>query len=862
MNRKWIPALIVTVSCFGLFTCPNPLNQEKLLHVKDQLNPVISIATPAESSYCANIVEVTGRVTDAATSAGNDGQVRSVYYLVAGSTVAGSIDLAADGTFSFQFATVTLGSNFTLSITATDWNGNTAVTSLPLLRQPSSGIPSLAVSQGNHEVTLSWDPVPHTASYTLYYTTNGSLPSEQNGKKQEGVVSPCVLQNLANGNLHVFQIKAVPETGWPESVSDYLKAIPLSSQTLAPRVTGEFRQLRVEWDSIPGAKEFEVWRSTEQNGAYYNLSGPIETTSHIDTDVANDQWYFYRVRPTLSGCLPSGANGARTDPFCLHHPVVLGTCDTSQALGVAVSGNYAYVADGTSGLRVIDISNPLVPTLRATRDTVEITDEARGVAVSGNYAYVADWTSGLQLIDISDPLAPGFPVTCKTDGACGVAVSGDYAYVADLSLAAGLRVVQIDDTNPLAPSLTLRGTCTSFNHALRVAVSGNYAYVADYATGLQMVDISDPLAPSRKTFCGTANAQDVALSGSYAYVADGNSGLKVIEIDDSPVSPSLTLRGTCATSYARGVDVSGPYAYVADLSAGLRIIDISDPLAPTLTVTCDTDEANEVAVRGSRAYVADGPSGLRVIDISNPFAPALPVACGTSSARGVAVSGSYAYVADYSSGLRVIDISNPLAPTLKATRATGQALGVAVAGSYAYVAGTSGLQVINILDPLAPGVPVACGTSFSWGVAIKGDYAYVASLSDGLRVIDISNPLAPTLRATCGTTEAHGVAISGNYAYVADGPAGLRVIDISNPLVPGMPVACDTDGAYGVEISGEYAYIADGTTGLRVIDISNPLAPALKATRDTGYAIGVAVSGHYAYVADEASGLQVIDLNP
>ena len=40
------------------------------------------------------------------------------------------------------------------------------------------------------------------------------------------------------------------------------------------------------------------------------------------------------------------------------------------------------------------------PVLSATYDTP---GQARGVYVSGNYAYVADYTSGLQIIDISTP---------------------------------------------------------------------------------------------------------------------------------------------------------------------------------------------------------------------------------------------------------------------------------------------------------------------------------------------------------------------------------------------------------------------------------------------------------------------------
>ena len=48
-------------------------------------------------------------------------------------------------------------------------------------------------------------------------------------------------------------------------------------------------------------------------------------------------------------------------------PVLLGTCPTpGTARCVEVSGNYAYVADGVSGLQVIDISTPSAPLARAS----------------------------------------------------------------------------------------------------------------------------------------------------------------------------------------------------------------------------------------------------------------------------------------------------------------------------------------------------------------------------------------------------------------------------------------------------------------------------------------------------------------
>ena len=205
-----VTLMLVTIL---LISCPNPLTQMMVVNVKDQMAPVILISSPGEGSLCANIVEIVGKVTDAATEAGDDGLVRSLSYTVPGSTVAGSIVFGSDGTFSFQFSTVTLGTNFTVAIAAVDWNGNTGTASLPLQKQAGNGIPSFAVNPGNKQVTITWSPVPHTTSYILYYTTNGALPSEQVGVKLENTASPCLLDELTNGSIHVFQLRAVPEAG-------------------------------------------------------------------------------------------------------------------------------------------------------------------------------------------------------------------------------------------------------------------------------------------------------------------------------------------------------------------------------------------------------------------------------------------------------------------------------------------------------------------------------------------------------------------------------------------------------------------------------------------------------------------------
>jgi hypothetical protein len=541
-------------------------------------------------------------------------------------------------------------------------------------------------------------------------------------------------------------------------------------------------------------------------------------------------------------------------------PKLAGTYDTpGYAREIAVAGDHAFVADGSSGLQVIDISDPTNPTLAGTYDTP---GTAQGVAVAGDHAFVADGSSGLQVIDISDPTNPTLAGTYDTPGnAYGVTVAGDYAFVADGS--SGLQVVDISDpTNP-----TLAGAYNTPGNAQGVAVSGDHAFVADYASGLQVIDISDSTNPTLVgTYNSPGNAVGVAVSGDHAFVADYSYGLQVIDISDL-MTPALA--GTYDTpGIAWGVAVSGDHTFVADGSFGLQVIKTSCPVSPTLVGAYDTPgNAYGVTVAGDYAFVADRSSGLQVIDINDPTTLTLAGAYNTpGDALGVAVSGDHAFVADGSYGLQVIDISDPMNPTLAGTYDTpGDAVGVAVSWDHAFVADWyPGLQVIDISDPTNPtlvGTYDTPGNASS--VAVSGDHAFVADWFSGLQVIDISDPTNPTLEGTYNTPgTAYGITVSGDHAFVADGSSGLQVIDISDPTNPTLAGVYDTPGdAVGVAVSGDHAFVADDSYGLQVIDISDPMNPTLAGVYDTpGNAWGVAVAGDHAFVADWFSGLQVIQV--
>lgn len=272
------------------------------------------------------------------------------------------------------------------------------------------------------------------------------------------------------------------------------------------------------------------------------------------------------------------------------------------ARGVAIRGDYAYVADWESGLQIINISNPGSPYLVGSCDTP---GQAYKVALQGNYAYVADYYAGLQVIDVSDPSAPFITGTLATSGESrGVSVSGNYVYT-------GIPFQSVDISDPTQPHQI--AACEAAGYVEGIALAGNYAYVAAWFGGLKIVNITSPQAPY---VVGSAApvyySWDVDVWNSYALVADSDAGIFVFDVSD-PANP-VPVTSLPMQSNAQGICVSGNYAYVSDGGWGLKILKLYSSGIPEKVGICDTPGwAYEVAVSGNTICIADGNTGLQVI---------------------------------------------------------------------------------------------------------------------------------------------------------------------------------------------------------------------------------------------------------
>ena len=229
------------------------------------------------------------------------------------------------------------------------------------------------------------------------------------------------------------------------------------------------------------------------------------------------------------------------------------------ANNVDVSGNFAYVAAGSTGLQVVNVANRAAPVVVASLDTP---GNANDVKVVGNLAYVADGTGGLRIIDITNPLAPVNVGAFDTPGdAWDVAVSGNRAYVAD----GDNGLVIIDVTNPQNPQLLGSVNPPGIQKGVDVDTARHVAVVASGTSGLHVIDITNESTPTLIATLGGGDVRDVVLKGNFAFLADYERSLTSVDLTNpsAPIlrnSTPLTLGGRL-----QDVAISGNFALGADV---------------------------------------------------------------------------------------------------------------------------------------------------------------------------------------------------------------------------------------------------------------------------------------------------------
>ncbi|MEA5620007.1 ScyD/ScyE family protein [Cronbergia sp. UHCC 0137] len=249
------------------------------------------------------------------------------------------------------------------------------------------------------------------------------------------------------------------------------------------------------------------------------------------------------------------------------NPIILGQLDLpgGDATDIAVDTNLqiAAVATNTGALKLVDISDPMLPkveqTINIPANQVEIYN---GIAYAtvGTSMYAIDLLTGEELQQLN--LGGSGTVT-------GMAREGEklYTYVSGSDTFSIIDISNEAQANILGQ---LRVSIASTN--VGVFAANDVAYLA--GSGLRTINVSNPSNPT--LISGADNfftARNIALNGSgLALVATENQGLGIYSFNDlQNTNNFITQIDTSGFTY--NVAVASGIAYVADGSGGLKVIN-------------------------------------------------------------------------------------------------------------------------------------------------------------------------------------------------------------------------------------------------------------------------------------------------
>lgn len=361
--------------------------------------------------------------------------------------------------------------------------------------------------------------------------------------------------------------------------------------------------------------------------------------------------------------------------------------------GLDVSGNYAYfIGSYPYRLASIDISSPTNPKILDIEQVVVGDADLQDIVASDGYAFIADGTRGLIIVDIRNPTKPIHIKDLDLQGrAFNIVKSKNRLY---------LNVEQsyfnvVDARNPEQPVLAFSESYTSSYPTAGIDLKDRRAYFK--ADEFRIYDLTDPSNP-KKINQESVEIDSVQVQGDYLYSTIGEIGLLVYDVTDAS-RPTFVSTTPFPVGIPRDLSVDGKWAVgISNIPYSISVLDISNPENPTAKNSYEYEKYPfAVTVKNNYAYVARGQDGVDIIQINSDgslkFVKNLQ---GKGYAQSVAVSGNKAFVVR--EGIEIFDVSDASNPTfLSKLEIKDDATRVAVDNGYVFVAsGFSGLSIIPL----------------------------------------------------------------------------------------------------------------------------------------------------------------------
>ena len=157
--------------------------------------------------------------------------------------------------------------------------GQTAVTTLTMGHSSVSGKPQ-----------LTWKEVSGAASYKVYRaTTKNGAYSVINTTKALTYINT----GAALGTTYYYKVEALNASGKSIGFSAVVEG-KVVAPVLAVGYSSVSGKPQLTWKAVPGATEYQVYRSTQQNSGYSKIN-TTTSTSYVNTGAKANTTYYYRI---------------------------------------------------------------------------------------------------------------------------------------------------------------------------------------------------------------------------------------------------------------------------------------------------------------------------------------------------------------------------------------------------------------------------------------------------------------------------------------------------------------------------------------------------------------------------------------
>lgn len=395
-----------------------------------------------------------------------------------------------------------------------------------------------------------------------------------------------------------------------------------------------------------------------------------------------------------------------------------------------------YCAVEKEGLWIIDVqdkNNPVV------LDRVQLGDTfmrfARRLAKKENRVYIANGSGGLAVVDVTNPedAKPLNGIT-ELEHVEDVHIKGDRLFFSDK--VEGVYAANIVNRD----TLEFLYNDKTFAYISDVAVNDSIAFLVDWKYGLRIVDISNPAFPLEINRLPSPGEQHALyLTGDSLYVSSDRDGLWLYDVSDPMHIKKRHVLDKYIAMYAR---VSGNYLYLCTRGLGVRIYDIRSWREVGSFITdSSVKTVNEVIIREPYAYATTHGYYVRIYDISHKDQPQFVnkfTTRGASYLRDVALDGDLAYTVANLYGMEVFNIADPY-NVYKVSEADHmrEFSAIIIQDHYAYLLKElAGLGIYDISDTSAYPYVGEYETVFtSYDFRVKKDTVYLADGYDGLYIL-------------------------------------------------------------------------------------------------------------------------------